>query len=751
MNLDPQTVTANSSPRQRCRETLDGLRQELLAARTEDGHWEGELAASALSTATAISALSAVLLAGSPIGEDDDDTTRDEMRAMIRQGMRYLGTQQRDDGGFGDTDRSHSNIATSYLALSASTLAEKVGEQPLTPASIARLNQYLDGAGRLDGLRRRYGKDKTFVVPIMNNMAIAGLISWDEVAALPFEAAIFPQSMYRFLRMPVVSYAIPALVAIGQARHFLGRRAIFPLRLLRSLCVNRTLDVLQRMQPASGGYLEATPLTAFVVMSLAATGRCDLPVVKNGLKFLKASMLPGGRWPIDTNLATWVTSLSIHALACDPQDDGTWYGEDLAQWHLNCQHRTRHPFTGAEPGGWGWTDLSGAVPDSDDTPAAILSLGLMRPFADDSVRRRIDQASRQGVQWLFRLQNRNGGWPTFCRGWGKLPFDRSSTDLTAHALRALRSFCKWPRLSEDPPDQSMLERAERKGLAFLAAQQNDDGSWYPLWFGNQDRPDETNPIYGTAKVLIAGGMDAAAEDQASAYLIRNQNADGGWGGGPSMEQTMTKLVQEDHCGEFASFSPAIPAGLTSSVEETALAVEALATLMLREKDREQNRPASAAASSHGATFQDVSAGGQSSSAGGRNSSAGGHDRSSRAGGAPKGGTSDDGLAAVSSPEFGNLESDFSKMRSAEPVGGLTIKAGEGFAAGNDATKAAILRGVEFLTRSVEDRRHQIAWPIGFYFAKLWYHERLYPLIFTVAALGKFLRATDEEHDPGWPQ
>jgi squalene-hopene/tetraprenyl-beta-curcumene cyclase len=26
-------------------------------------------------------------------------------------------------------------------------------------------------------------------------------------------------------------------------------------------------------------------------------------------------------------------------------------------------------------------------------------------------------------------------------------------------------------------------------------------------------------------------------------------------------------------------------------------------------------------------------------------------------------------------------------------------------------------------------------PIGFYFAKLWYFERLYPLIFTVGALG----------------
>ena len=128
------------------------------------------------------------------------------------------------------------------------------------------------------------------------------------------------------------------------------------------------------MQPQSGGYLEATPLTAFVVMSLAATGRSRHQVSSNGLRFLLDSMSPEGLWPIDTNLATWVTSLSIHALACDPKDDGDWCSESLLQWHLNCQHLKRHPFTGAEPGGWGWSDLSGAVPDSDDTPAAMIAL-----------------------------------------------------------------------------------------------------------------------------------------------------------------------------------------------------------------------------------------------------------------------------------------------------------------------------------------------------------------------------------------
>jgi hypothetical protein len=40
---------------------------------------------------------------------------------------------------------------------------------------------------------------------------------------------------------------------------------------------------------------------------------------------------------------------------------------------------------------------------------------------------------------------------------------------------------------------------------------------------------------------------------------------------------------------------------------------------------------------------------------------------------------------------------------------------------------------------VEDGRVHQSSPIGFYFAKLWYYERLYPLIFTVAALGRACR------------
>ena len=41
-------------------------------------------------------------------------------------------------------------------------------------------------------------------------------------AFVPFELAALPQAWFGALQLPVVSYALPALIAIGQVRHGLG-------------------------------------------------------------------------------------------------------------------------------------------------------------------------------------------------------------------------------------------------------------------------------------------------------------------------------------------------------------------------------------------------------------------------------------------------------------------------------------------------------------------------------------------------
>src|SRR5262249_30409668 len=143
-----------------------------------------------------------------------------------------------------------------------------------------------------EAIRRRYGKDRTFAVPILTTCALARLVSWDEVTPLPFELACFPQSWFRFLRLPVVSYALPALIAIGQAvyHHRPPRSGV--VRLIRRRAIRKSLRVLAAIQPSSGGFLEATPLTSFVTLSLASIGEADHPVARKAAEFLADGARP---------------------------------------------------------------------------------------------------------------------------------------------------------------------------------------------------------------------------------------------------------------------------------------------------------------------------------------------------------------------------------------------------------------------------------------------------------------------------
>ena len=114
-------------------------------------------------------------------------------------------------------------------------------------------------------------------------------------------------------------------------------------------------------------------------------------------------MRPDGSWPIDTNLsdlgddasrsmrwrrrATW--TVSIEAM-------------QLRDWLLRQQYKERHPYTGADPGGWAWTHLPGGVPDADDTPGALLALRIFRnsrqSACDHEISLRV--APSIGLAWL---------------------------------------------------------------------------------------------------------------------------------------------------------------------------------------------------------------------------------------------------------------------------------------------------------------------------------------------------------------
>src|SRR5262249_27060221 len=163
-------------------------------------------------------------------------------------GVAWLAAHQNDDGGWGDTVKSFSNISTTMLCRAAFHLTGTAADyaEPLRRADAHLSQRYGNTPAEVaEAVRRRSGQDRTVSVPILMTSALAGLVSWNEVPSLPFELACFPQSWFRFLRLPVVSYALPALIAIGQAVYH-HRRPWDPFhRIVRRLAINKSLRVLE--------------------------------------------------------------------------------------------------------------------------------------------------------------------------------------------------------------------------------------------------------------------------------------------------------------------------------------------------------------------------------------------------------------------------------------------------------------------------------------------------------------------------
>jgi len=517
-----------------------------------EGYWEGRLSSSALGVAVAVAALHF----------DDQQKNSDE----IKKGIKWLRQNINSDGSYGDTPESPGNVSTSLLVYAALNLysvkenAVKVTQQKIA-GYLNTLKIDVNSPQVAEFILAHYQKDYTFSVPILAMCGLCGVPGEDafnHIPQLPFELSLLPRQFYRLLNLSVVSYAIPALVAVGIVV-FKKKKSNLFWRLVRKFSIKKAMDILHRMLPESGGFLEAIPLTAFVALSLINSGFADTEVVKKGIQFLKRTQREDGGWPIDVDLSTWITSLSVKAYRENLSGFLTSDEQDKIADHFKMIQNTKvHPFNGTSPGGWGWTNFSGSVPDGDDTPGVILALLNLEP------ERQVKNEILDGAKWLKSLQNSDGGFPTFSRGWGKLPFDQSCADLTGHCLLAVSAVLETYRDELDRKDLHDLEGLFAGSLKYLERKQLQNGSWLPLWFGNQLTGDHSNPVYGTAKV-VTYLKDALAHSwhsesnksklrrliaEGQAFLISVQNGDGSWGGSVDIPGT---------------------------IEETSLAVSALAS------------------------------------------------------------------------------------------------------------------------------------------------------------------------------
>jgi squalene-hopene/tetraprenyl-beta-curcumene cyclase len=513
----------------------------LLAQQAPDGYWCGELEADTTLESDYILYLHV-------IGRPERERVR-KLAAYIRQRQLPCGGWNIYEGGPAELNAT----VKAYVAL------ELAGDSPDAPHLVRARGVILE----LGGLEATNSFTRFY-------LALIGAVSWNFVPAVPPELLVlparFPVSIYRMsswtraIVVPLtILYALRPRWDLGAAvsiEELFSDRTHAPngVGSLRASWRN----VFLALDCAARAY-ERLPWTPVRTRALAAARQWLLehiersdglaaiyPAIMNAAFALKAIGYTLRDEPLASQVRAladleiedadtlrlqpcrspvWDTAIAMSALvdAGLPRDHPALVR--AASWLLDRQitgpgdWQVQNPETPS--GGWAFEFRNDFYPDVDDTAFVLIALrGVAYPD-----RARMEAALDRGIAWLLSMQNADGGWGAFDRDndtaiLTEMPFadhnamlDPSTADVTARVLECL-AVCGR---ATDP--------SVERGLAYLAREQEADGSWYGRW--------GVNYIYGTSGVLRAAqalGLGSIEMCRRGADWLRSiQNDDGGFG------------------------------------------------------------------------------------------------------------------------------------------------------------------------------------------------------------------------------
>ncbi len=370
-------------------------------------------------------------------------------------------------------------------------------------------------------------------------LALLGQWPWQRIVPIPPELVLLPPSapfsIYNFAcwaRQTFVALALtqslrpvrPTDVDLGAigARPGRSRPARRP-NALRRRAQREAERWIRERQEADGSWGGIQPPWVWGIVALTALGHgFEDETLRRAVEGWQGFMVEDGDRlrPEACQSPVWDTALAVLALrACGVPADHPQLanaGDYLLREEVTVKGDWAIRRPDVAPGGWAFEYENDLYPDVDDTAVVALALHELG-IGEDAIER--------GVRWLVGMQSRDGGWGAFdvdnkAMWLYEIPFcdfgkvtDEPSADVSAHTLETFGTLGVEPE-------------STRRGLDWLLAEQEDDGSWFGRW--------GVNHVYGTGAALPgleACGVphDHPAMRRAVAWLDSVQQADGGFG------------------------------------------------------------------------------------------------------------------------------------------------------------------------------------------------------------------------------
>lgn len=258
------------------------------------------------------------------------------------------------------------------------------------------------------------------------------------------------------------------------------------------------LDVIERAQSANGSWENHILLTLVILIALRRSGRISESFTR-GVDFLERRLTPDGGVPFVPDIDIWLTALTGFLFSSRGVLPGI--RRRMAAYIVRVQHRD---------GGWGFSE---EVRESDVDDAALCVLFLRSHGARAHV-----GTIRTGERFVLGFQNPDGGFPTYMAG------AASEVEVTAHVAMALAG---------EERHRQAVDRACR----WMIENQEPDGSFSYEWTLSAYYP--LSQVLWAFRMLDRPGYEVdVLESRACDFMLRSQNADGGWGQLPGLRSSV---------------------------------------------------------------------------------------------------------------------------------------------------------------------------------------------------------------------